>query len=180
MSRLRVFDHDVPGTVLRESRDHGEIASELAGIGVAFEQWQAEQPVKAGDPPEAIMAAYRNDIDRLVAENGFNSIDVVSIAPDHPQRETLRSKFLDEHTHAEPEVRFFVDGSGLFFLHVGERVYEVLCEKGDLIHVPADATHWFDMGPSPSFVSIRFFTNPDGWVGHFTGTDIARRFPRHE
>jgi 1,2-dihydroxy-3-keto-5-methylthiopentene dioxygenase len=35
------------------------------------------------------------------------------------------------------------------------------------------------MGPEPSFVAIRFFTEPDGWVGHFTGADIARRFPRH-
>ena len=39
---------------------------------------------------------------------------------------------------------------------------------------------WFDMGPEPSFVAIRFFTEPDGWVGHFTGTDIAQKFPRYE
>ena len=32
----------------------------------------------------------------------------------------------------------------------------------------------------PRFVAIRFFTEPDGWVGHFTGTDIAQRFPRYE
>ena len=25
-----------------------------------------------------------------------------------------------------------------------------------------------------------FFTDPAGWVGHFTGTDIARRFPYYE
>ena len=30
------------------------------------------------------------------------------------------------------------------------------------------------------FIAIRFFTEPDGWVGHFTGTDIAQRFPRYE
>ena len=28
--------------------------------------------------------------------------------------------------------------------------------------------------------AIWFFTEPDGWVGHFTGTDIAQRFPRYE
>jgi hypothetical protein len=33
---------------------------------------------------------------------------------------------------------------------------------------------------APSFIAIRFFTEPDGWVGHFTGTDIAKRFPRYE
>ena len=35
------------------------------------------------------------------------------------------------------------------------------------------------MGTTPEFVSIRFFHDDDGWVGHFTGTDIARRFPRY-
>lgn len=180
MSRLRIFNDNDPSTVLLQSQEHASIAAELARVGVRFEQWQASAPVKAGDSPETIMAAYRADIDRLVAENGFNSVDVVSIAPDHPQREAMRAKFLDEHTHKEGEVRFFVDGSGLFSLHIGNKVYEVLCEKGDLISVPDGTTHWFDMGPTPSFVAIRFFTNPDGWIGDFTGSDIAQRFPRYE
>lgn len=180
MSRLRIFDDDAPQTVLRETREHADIARELEAIGVGFEQWEASQPVKAGDAPEAIMEAYRADIDRLVAQHGFNSVDVVSVAPDHPEREAMRGKFLDEHAHREKEVRFFVDGSGLFSLHVGDKVYEVLCEKGDLIVVPDSATHWFDMGAEPRFVAIRFFTEADGWVGHFTGSDISRHFPRHE
>ena len=92
----------------------------------------------------------------------------------------MRRKFLDEHFHKEDEVRFFVDGSGLFTLHVDGKVYEVLCKKGDLISVPDGTTHWFDMGPEPRFVAIRFFTDPEGWVGHFTGSDIATRFPRYE
>ncbi|KFN48936.1 1,2-dihydroxy-3-keto-5-methylthiopentene dioxygenase [Arenimonas composti] len=178
MSRLRIFaDHD-PATAIVATGDRAEIAAELKPIGVTFEQWTPAHPVSPGDPPEAVMAAYRSDIDRLVAERGFRSVDVVSIAPDNPNREAMRAKFLDEHFHKEDEVRFFVAGSGLFTLHVGERVYEILCEAGDLIGVPDGTTHWFDMGPEPSFVAIRFFTEPDGWVGHFTGTDIATRFPR--
>ena len=180
MSRLRIFDHDAPDTPLLATGDHAAMAAELRKIGVAFEQWDAAQPVQPGDPPEAIMAAYRADIDRLVDAHGFRSVDVVSIAPDHPDREAMRGKFLDEHAHKEDEVRFFVAGSGLFSLHVDGKVYEVLCEAGDLIAVPDGTTHWFDMGPEPSFVAIRFFTEPDGWVGHFTGSDIAQRFPRYE
>lgn len=180
MSRLRIFAHDAPQTPLRSTADLADIAAELQEIGVAFEQWEATQPVQPGDPPDTIMAAYRADIDRLVAARGFRSVDVVSIAPDNPNREAMRAKFLDEHAHKEDEVRFFVAGSGLFSLHVGDKVYEVLCEAGDLIAVPDGATHWFDMGPEPSFVAIRFFTEPDGWVGHFTGSDIAQRFPRYE
>lgn len=180
MSRLRIFNDTDPTRPLSVSSDLAEIAAQLKPIGVRFEQWQASAPVRPGDSPEQVMAAYRADIDRLVAEHGFRTVDVISIAPDNPQREALRAKFLDEHFHKEDEVRFFVAGSGLFTLHVDDKVYEVECVKGDLIGVPDGTRHWFDMGPEPNFVAIRFFTEPDGWVGHFTGTDIASRFPRYE
>ena len=180
MSRLRVFEDARPDSPLLSTSDRGEMASELKKIGVHLEQWQAAQPVVPGDSPDTIMAAYRADIDRLVEENGFKSVDVVSIAPDNPNREAMRGKFLDEHFHKEDEVRFFVAGSGLFTLHVGDKVYEVECVKDDLIAVPDSTLHWFDMGPEPSFVAIRFFTEPDGWVGHFTGTTLAQQFPRYD
>ncbi|WP_363796647.1 acireductone dioxygenase [Lysobacter firmicutimachus] len=180
MSRLRIFAEDEPGTPTLSTSDQAQIARELAKIGVGFEQWQAAQPVKPGDTPEAIMAAYRADIERITAERGFKTVDVVSIAPDNPQREAMRGKFLDEHYHKEDEVRFFVAGSGLFTLHVEPNVYEIKCEQGDLISVPDSTLHWFDMGPEPSFVAIRFFTEPDGWVGYFTGSDLAQQFPRYE
>ena len=180
MSRLRIFDEHAPDAPLLATSDRGEIGAELMKIGVHLEQWAPAHPVQPGDAPEAIMAAYKADIDRLVEQNGFKSVDVVSIAPDNPNREAMRGKFLDEHFHKEDEVRFFVAGSGLFTLHVADKVYEVLCEAGDLIAVPDSMTHWFDMGPEPSFVAIRFFTEPDGWVGHFTGTEIAKQFPRYE
>lgn len=180
MSRLRIFNDDAPDQVLASITEHAAMAAELQRIGVRYEQWQATLPLPPGASSEAVMAAYRTDIDRLVAENGFRSVDVVSIAPDNPNRESLRAKFLDEHFHQEDEVRFFVAGCGLFSLHVAGRVYEVLCEAGDLISVPDRTTHWFDMGPEPFFIAIRFFTEPDGWVGHFTGSPIAQRFPRLE
>ena len=89
----------------------------------------------------------------------------------------FRKKFLDEHVHSEDEVRFFVRGQGLFVIHANGRVYSVLCEKDDLISVPANTRHWFDMGPNPSFTAIRLFNNPEGWVANFTGDEIASRDP---
>jgi 1,2-dihydroxy-3-keto-5-methylthiopentene dioxygenase len=180
MSRLRIFSESDPSRPTFASEDRAAIAEQLGAIGVRFELWKAAAEVRPGAPSDEVMAAYRGDIDRLMAENGFKTVDVVSIAPDHPQREAMRGKFLDEHFHKEDEVRFFVAGSGLFTLHVDDKVYEVRCEQGDLIGVPDGTRHWFDMGPAPYFVAIRFFTEPDGWVGHFTGTDIAGRFPRFE
>ena len=180
MSRLRIFSESDPDTPEFASYDPDFIATELHKIGVTFERWKASKTVEPGASPEDVIAAYRDDIDRLVAERGFKTVDVVSIAPDNPQREAMRAKFLDEHFHKEDEVRFFVAGSGLFTLHVDGKVYEVECVKDDLIAVPDGTRHWFDMGDEPSFIAIRFFTEPDGWVGHFTGSGLAQKFPRYE
>jgi 1,2-dihydroxy-3-keto-5-methylthiopentene dioxygenase len=180
MSELRVFIDGNPAVATQSSTDHGEIAAILGARGIRFERWAADGDVVAGDVPEKIMAAYRDDIDRLVEADGYQTVDVVSLSPDHPDKAAMRQKFLAEHTHSEDEVRFFVDGQGLFSLHLDGTVYEVLCEKGDLISVPANTRHWFDMGPNPAFVAIRFFNNPEGWVAKFTGSNIADNFSRLE
>lgn len=180
MSELTVFSDNNDAEPTLRSDEHAAIASTLASVGVTFERWEAGQRVSAEDSHEAILAAYRQDIDRLVAENGYQTVDVVALTEDHPDKAEMRNKFLAEHTHSEDEVRFFVDGQGLFSLHIGSGVYEVLCEKGDLISVPANTPHWFDMGPNPRFVAIRLFNNPEGWVARFTGSDIAKRFSRLE
>lgn len=180
MSRLRILADTNPDVAVLETAERNEIARELEKAGVRFERWQATVEISPGDSAESILAAYADDIDRLKREQGYQAVDVVSMWPDHPEREAARKKFLDEHTHAEDEVRFFVDGRGLFSLHIDDRVFEVLCERGDLIGVPANTTHWFDMGPKPKFTAIRLFNNPDGWVARFTGSDIAGRFGRLE
>lgn len=178
MSVLKVFADTDPLEVLLEATAADEIADVLDGAGVRFERWQAEAPVAAGDAAEAVLAAYDADIARLKQAGGYTAVDVVSLNAGHPDKAALRQKFLAEHTHGEDEVRFFVAGHGLFSLHIGRRVYEVLCEQGDLISVPAKTPHWFDMGPNPNFVAIRLFNNPEGWVAQFTGSDIAGRFSR--
>lgn len=176
MSHLQIFDEQDGAAPLLDTGDGDAIAAELATIGVRFERW----PTRPLADAAAILDVYAPEIERLKAEAGYQSVDVVALAPDHPDRATLRGKFLSEHTHGEDEVRFFVDGEGLFTLHEGGRVFNMLCTKGDLISVPAGMKHWFDMGPAPRFTAIRLFVNPDGWVASFTGDSIADRFPRHD
>ncbi len=178
MSELKVLSDQDAATATAHCHEHAEIAARLANIGVRFEQWQTDEDIVAGDPEDKVISAYQTDIDQLIEAGGYQTVDVVSLAPDHPDKSEMRQKFLAEHTHSENEVRFFVDGHGLFSLHVAAEVYEVLCEKGDLISVPANTKHWFDMGPNPRFVAIRFFNNPEGWVAQYTGSDIADRFNR--
>jgi len=178
MSQLRIFaetDGSVPTKVVTR---HADIARELGSVGVRFERWDASKPVVPGASQDEVIAAYYSDIERLKSEKGYQAVDVISLTPDHPDRAALRQKFLNEHTHSEDEVRFFVAGRGLFTLHIGQNIYEVLCESGDLIGVPDNTRHWFDMSEQPYFVAIRLFTNKEGWVANFTGDEIAQRFPR--
>lgn len=176
MSRLEIRRAG-DGAVEAVHTDYAAIAAQLSALGVRFERWQASVPLSAGAGQDEVLAAYREPVERLTREYGFKSVDVVSLRPDHPQKAELRGKFLAEHVHSDFEVRFFVDGSGLFYLHVGEHIYLVLCEQGDLISVPANTPHWFDMGEHPNFKCIRLFTVTDGWVAKFTDSGIAERFP---
>lgn len=178
MSRLRIYAEGDASTPLTTHTVHSDIAAALKAVGVRFEQWEASQPVVPGASQNEVIAAYRSDIDRLMREEGYKTVDVVSLTPDHPDRAALRQKFLSEHSHSEDEVRFFVAGSGQFTLHLEDKVYDVLCEQGDLIGVPDGTRHWFDMSESPYFIAIRLFSNPAGWVAEYTGDDIALKFPR--
>lgn len=180
MTRLRIFNESTPGEAITATGDGALIAELLNRRGIRFERWQTPTQLAPGTSPDDVIAAYRDDIDRLMAEKGYLAVDVVSLYPEHPDKAQFRQKFLNEHRHAEDEVRFFVAGSGLFTLHLDDQVYEILCEQGDLIGVPDNTRHWFDMGPNPYFIAIRLFTNPAGWVANFTGDDIALRFPRLE
>ncbi len=161
-------------------RDFDAIADCLRGLGVSFERWTAEREFSSDADQDAVLLAYAGPVARLKALYGFQSADVISVGPEHPQKEQLRAKFLSEHTHSDFEVRFFVEGRGLFYLHPDENVYAVLCERGDLISVPAHVKHWFDMGADPELKCIRLFTTPEGWVADFTGSDIAGKFPTIE
>lgn len=176
MSALTIYSADQPqrGATTRE---FAAIADRLNAIGVQFERWQAACEFAADAEAQDVLNAYQSSVERLKQQYGFQSADVISLKADHPNKDQLRQKFLSEHTHSDFEVRFFVEGCGLFYLHVGDKVYAVLCEQGDLLSVPANTTHWFDMGENPDFKCIRLFTTEEGWIAEYTGNPIAERFP---
>jgi len=175
MSRLTVWEAATGHPVLT-TEDAAEIAAALGKIGVRFERWEGVA-VPAVAANEQVLAAYRPYLDKLMGETGAGSADVISLTPDHPQAAAMRARFLQEHIHTEDEVRFFVRGSGDFVMHVDGKVWDAHCVQGDLISVPANTKHWFDAGEQPRFTALRVFTDQSGWVAHFTGTDMATRFP---
>lgn len=177
MSQLTVFNDNNADDILFHSDDSNAIATKLNAVGVRFEQWQANAHIDETTSHDAILSAYAHDIERIKREGGYQTVDVISLAKGNPNAAELRGKFLFEHTHSEDEVRFFVKGQGLFCLHVDNKVYQVLCQQGDLISVPELTPHWFDMGSNPEFTAIRLFNNTEGWVAKSTDSAIANDFP---
>ncbi len=179
MSIVRVYQENDPDNVIAQINDRAVIAEELRKIGVNYERWQTQDlPDNISDSD--ILNAYSNEINRLKIDGGYKSEDIIRLTPDNDQKCDLRNKFLCEHTHSEDEVRFFVEGSGMFYIHAAGKVYMMLCTSGDLLNVPKNAPHWFDMGENPSFTCIRLFTSPNGWAANYTGDNIADNFPRFE
>lgn len=175
MSRLTIWDA-ASNTTLSVTADPAEISESLAAIGVRFERWPLAH-LAADAPAEAVLEAYRPRLNAFMGETGAGTADVLKLTPDHPMKQALREKFLSEHTHTEDEVRFFHAGTGNFVLHMEGRVFDAHCTAGDLISVPANSKHWFDAGEAPNFAVLRIFTDTTGWAPHYTGTDMAERFP---
>lgn len=180
MSELRIYDENRPQQAERVLTRFEDISAALAAVGVEFERWEASKQLDAQASQDEVIEAYREPIDRLMKKFGFQSVDVISLDASHPAKQMMREKFLSEHTHDDFETRFFVEGEGLFNIRKNGKVYATLCQRGDLLNLPANTTHWFDLGPEPQLKAIRLFTTPEGWVATFTGDKIADRFPKLE
>ncbi len=161
-----------------------EIQNELKKINIAIERWLPKSKLSPEAGQEEILEAYADQVHRIMHNYAFNSVDVISMnSASHlntEQMTSIRKKFLDEHIHTDDEVRYFIEGEGLFCIHAGEQVIQILCEAGDFIAVPANTKHWFDMGSKPNFRCIRFFGNDEGWIAQYTGDTIAEKFPLME
>jgi 1,2-dihydroxy-3-keto-5-methylthiopentene dioxygenase len=182
LSFLVAWRDDDPLTTLRQTTDPAEISAALEQIGCGFERKQVRSGVDPDADQATVLAVYRDVIEQIKAAEGFVAVDAINMHPsDDPgwaeHAKTLRATFIDEHTHADPEVRFIVRGSTAFYLHLQATVHAVLAMAGDLIRVPRGATHWVDSGPLPDFTVVRFFHDPQGWTATPSGSDVSQRFP---
>lgn len=155
-----------------------EIRDFLNGLDVYFDQWPCAVVFDDSATQEEILAAYQPSLEPFMRKGGYLTADVISINSSTENYEAIRTKFLAEHTHSEDEIRFFVDGSGKFWFHLeNQPVFNVLCERGDLISVPAGTKHWFDAGEQSPFVkAIRIFIDQTGWTPNYTGSGIDQNY----
>src|SRR5262245_49013932 len=156
-------------------RHPGEIAAFLARHAIDFEQWEPTADVSADASPNEVLAAYAPQVDVLKARGGYVTADVIDVRPDTPNLEAMLAKFSREHWHDEDEVRFILEGRGVFHVHPADgAVFAIEVGPGDLIRVPRATRHWFDLCTDRRIRAIRLFQDPSGWTPHYTDSGAER------
>lgn len=156
-----------------EARD--QITDMLGLIGVRFETWGVQRlpaHLRGRHLDEAerreVMEVFREEVDRLKAQGGYRFIDVLTLYPETPDLETVLTRFDRKHTHAEHEIRFCIQGSGIFHLFpVNGQPVDIEMHGGDFISLPAGIPHYFTMTRERRMTCIRCFQREDGWVASY-------------
>ena len=176
MAQLRESD----GTLRATTAD---IAVALAPVGVRLERW----PVGGGREVEALLARAALDdaekerllqaldryFEKLVSEAGYKARDLIVIHPELADLEAMLARFDRCHTHDDDEVRYIIDGEGVFgFVRPDGSQVELTVSREDYIQVPAGTEHWFRMTAARRIKAVRYFTTTEGWTPRYTATPI--------
>ena len=155
----------------------GEVRDYLAGIGITYERWEPSHELAVGASAAEVLAAYAPEIDRLKAHGGYVTADVIDVSPATPGLDAMLNRFNSEHWHDEDEVRFILEGRGLFHIHPRQgKVVSITVEAGDLLRVPRGTWHWFDLCQEKRIRAIRLFQDTSGWTPHYTESGADRRY----
>jgi 1,2-dihydroxy-3-keto-5-methylthiopentene dioxygenase len=153
-----------------------EVEKTLRDAQVIYEVWGTERlpgtlssrNLTDGEKQQ-VLKAFDSEIQRLYKTRGYKTADVVTLYPDTPNLDSMLAKFDKKHLHTDDEVRFVVQGSGVFTLFPANgEIIDAELHPGDFITVPANYKHYFTLCPDRQITAIRIFTDPAGWVANYT------------
>jgi 1,2-dihydroxy-3-keto-5-methylthiopentene dioxygenase len=160
----------------RQITDDSEVQTFLAAFGVEFDRWPVPPHVADLCAPaalddaqkQAVLDAYRDKLGELAKSHGYIEADLVVLHPETPGLDAALARFDRQHLHTDDEVRYIVDGRGVFgFAPDGHEKFEVEVHPGEYISVPANAWHWFELCEDRRIKAIRLFQDQSGWVPHY-------------
>lgn len=181
MSKLAYYTQFNLQKPYRVSDDVMSCTETLAEYGIRFEQWThlSMLPGLTINDDE-VMSFYLEPIERVKREFGYAYVDIATMKPDDAFSISVRGRYLSEHTHDEDEVRFFLSGNVLVYIHVNQKIHILECTRGDFIVIPKGIKHWMDIGPKPDFSVIRWFNSKSAFKNQFTESYVAESTPRWE
>lgn len=161
----------------------------LAPLNVTLRHWPVGQGAElqallakdslSDEEKEATLRHFDHYFAQLQAEAGYQTRDLIVVHPQIPNLDAMLARFEPCHTHDDDEVRYIVDGEGVFgFVLPGGSQAELLLRPGEYINVPKDTEHWFHLTAMKRIKAVRYFTSMDGWSPNYTET--PRRVPALE
>jgi 1,2-dihydroxy-3-keto-5-methylthiopentene dioxygenase len=145
--------------------------------GVVLENWATDTVLSNDSSQDEILKAYAHKLKPYMDKNNYQDADVINVHPQTENIKMIREKFMQEHTHIDDEVRFFVDGTGVFWFNFeNDNILSLKCVAGDFISVPKNVKHWFDLHPDYNVKCIRVFSNKDGWTPVYTNSKIDAKY----
>ncbi len=141
--------------------DKEEAKTFLEKYRLYAEFWQPEINDKTVSDP---LLKYKNQIEQLKKKFSYASADVCAMKPETQNLDKMLSAFIKEHHHTDDEVRFTVEGEGIFGVNpLTDPPFEVCVEPGDLLVVPANTRHWFNLTEKKNICCIRIFKENPKW-----------------
>lgn len=121
---------------------------------------------------EEVLAALDGYFEELKQKAGYQERDLIVLHPGIPNLDDMLKKFDSIHTHADDEVRYIVDGEGIFgFVRPDGSQLELTIQAEEYINVPAGCEHWFYLTPARRIKAVRYFIGKEGWVPQYTGRE---------
>lgn len=180
MPGLSIFAVNYPQHPLKVLGWPEHISAALAELGVCYEQCLPALPLNRDSSDADVLAAYTAPLKQLLESSDGVSAQLVRINHGQAPAHAPHGQCIDEHGHDEDERHLFVAGQALLSLHAGDTVYQLMCEKGDLLVIPAGIYHWLDFGNQDNCVVIRVTGSEQGAQVKLSGDLIAASFARLE
>lgn len=171
------------GTIYTQLAD---ISRELTSLNIQLDRWSVGEDAQLRqllaqeslnlEEKERVLAALDIYFEQLKQTDGYQSRDLIALHPGIPNLDEMLAKFDRIHTHADDEVRYIVDGEGIFgFVRPDGSQVELTVQPEEYINVPAGTEHWFYLTSTRRVKAVRYFIDTAGWVPQYTEKEIRFR-----
>jgi len=165
----------------------GEIVNHLNPLGLHLKNYDPgtsllfpdllQQDLIQDAQKNYILELHNSVFEFLRQEIGYLWSDLQNVHPGTPNLPNLIATYGQYHTHTAAEPVYVLAGEMIYgFVEPDGSQIQLLLQAQDYLYIPAGTEHWCSPGASLHFKAVRYFTNVEGWVPHYTGTQMAWEF----
>jgi 1,2-dihydroxy-3-keto-5-methylthiopentene dioxygenase len=160
---------------LQPITESSKIQKFLQERGVEYRFWAVssdlnnllDKDVLDDSEKESLLEGLDSRFQELKEKHGYTTRDLIVLHPQVVGLPDMLAKFDKLHFHTDDEVRYIIDGSGIFGFNINGEEFSVYVEKNDFISVPKNTNHWFKLDGKMRIKAVRYFQDMSGWVPHY-------------